>query len=241
MRIVIPPLNRLSPTRTIRQRGKKIWRSTAYVRQLAIGPLFPVPGTPEDLYKFADRNLGISQLPDEVLAFHAFLRTMSPRVALEIGTYSGGHVCMLSRTLPTLTALIGVDLHVRHKALIRRLAPAGLNVQLLDGDSHSLPTRQEIEHALDGRRMDVLFIDGDHSYEGVRTDYETYGDLVRDGGVIAFHDIVEDYEHRFGRKHMGNVAGEVPRFWKELKSHGQAQEFVSDPEQDGYGIGVLIK
>jgi hypothetical protein len=40
---------------------------------------------------------------------------------------------------------------------------------------------------------------------------------------------------------MGNIAGEVPRFWKELKSHALTQEFVSDPEQDGYGIGILIK
>jgi predicted O-methyltransferase YrrM len=227
--------------RNIRQRGKKMWRDTAYVRQVAIGPLFPVPSTPDGLYKFADRNLGISQLPDEVQAFHAFLRTRSPRVVLEIGTYSGGHFCMLSRALPTLTTLIGVDLHVQNKPLIRRLAPAGLNVQLIDGDSHSLPTRQEIERALGGQPIDVLFIDGDHSYEGVRSDYETYRDLVRDGGVIGFHDIVEDYEHRFGRNVMGNIAGEVPRFWKELKSHGQTQEFVSDPEQDGYGIGILIK
>src|SRR3981189_2668693 len=128
--------------RNIRQRGKKMWRDTAYFRQVAIGPLFPVPSTPDGLYKFADRNLGISQLPDEVQAFHSFLRTRSPRVVLEIGTYSGGHFCMLSRALPTLTTLIGVDLHVQNKPLIRRLAPAGLNVQLVDGGSHRLPAPQ---------------------------------------------------------------------------------------------------
>jgi predicted O-methyltransferase YrrM len=224
----------------IRQRGKRMWRSSAYVRNVLIGPLMPVPHSPDGLYKFADRNLGISQLPDEVHAFHAFLRTRSPRVALEIGTYSGGHFCMLSRALPTLTTLVGVDLLVRNKPLLRRLAPRRVNVHLIDGDSHSPSTRQAIDRALGGQPVDVLFIDGDHTYDGVRADYEMYRDLVRDDGVIGFHDIVEDFEHRFGRK-TGNIAGDVPRFWRELKGKGQTQEFVSDPEQDGYGIGVLIK
>ena len=34
--------------------------------------------------------------------------------------------------------------------------------------------------------LDLLFIDGDHSYEGVRQDYKMYSKLVRDGGLIAF-------------------------------------------------------
>ena len=37
---------------------------------------------------------------------------------------------------------------------------------------------------------DFLFIDGDHT--GVGRDYEMYRDLVRPGGLIAFHDIVAD-------------------------------------------------
>lgn len=36
--------------------------------------------------------------------------------------------------------------------------------------------------------LDVLFIDGDHSYEGVFADYERHSQSVKDGGVILFHD-----------------------------------------------------
>lgn len=213
-----------------------MWRSSAYVRNVLIGALMPVPNSPDGLYRFADRNLGITQIPDEVQAFHAFLRGRSPRVVLEVGTYSGGHLCMLSRALPTVTTLIGVDLLVRNKALLRRLAPRGVNLHLIDGDSHSPSTRQAIERALGRQPIDVLFIDGDHTYDGVRGDYEMYRDLVREGGVIGFHDIVE--ERRNGKQ--GHWVGGVPLFWREVKANAQTQEFVSDPKQDGYGIGVMM-
>jgi hypothetical protein len=36
--------------------------------------------------------------------------------------------------------------------------------------------------------LDVLFIDGDHSYEGVLTDWLLYSPLVRKRGIVAFHD-----------------------------------------------------
>lgn len=38
---------------------------------------------------------------------------------------------------------------------------------------------------------DLLFVDADHSFDGVKLDHETYGPLVRPGGVIAFHDSLE--------------------------------------------------
>ncbi len=37
-------------------------------------------------------------------------------------------------------------------------------------------------------RVDLLFIDGDHSYEGVRTDWRTYAPLLAPGATIVFHD-----------------------------------------------------
>jgi len=36
--------------------------------------------------------------------------------------------------------------------------------------------------------IDLLFIDGDHSYEACLADWRAYGPLVRKGGVVAFHD-----------------------------------------------------
>jgi predicted O-methyltransferase YrrM len=41
--------------------------------------------------------------------------------------------------------------------------------------------------------IDLLFIDGDHSYNGVRADWQLFGPKVRSGGLILFHDYVSIY------------------------------------------------
>jgi hypothetical protein len=39
-----------------------------------------------------------------------------------------------------------------------------------------------------------LFIDGDHSYEGVKLDFDLYSNLLSDNGIIVIHDTDEKYE-----------------------------------------------
>jgi hypothetical protein len=43
-------------------------------------------------------------------------------------------------------------------------------------------------------KIDLLFIDGDHSYEGVKTDFELYSTLLSDNGIIIIHDTDKKYE-----------------------------------------------
>jgi predicted O-methyltransferase YrrM len=95
-----------------------------------------------------------------------------------------------------------------------------------------------VRAALDGRALDVLFIDGDHSYEGVKRDWELYSPLVRAGGLIGLHDIQEDYATSRGTQ-TAAISGEVPRFWRELREGHRTEELIADPGQDGYGIGVV--
>ena len=57
-------------------------------------------------------------------------------------------------------------------------------------DSHKKSTQKTVEEILDGNKLDFLFIDGDHSYDGVKRDFELWSSLVKIGGVIALHDIV---------------------------------------------------
>jgi predicted O-methyltransferase YrrM len=38
-------------------------------------------------------------------------------------------------------------------------------------------------------KIDLLFIDGDHSYDGVKADWENYKRFLRRGSIVVFHDI----------------------------------------------------
>lgn len=53
------------------------------------------------------------------------------------------------------------------------------------------------------RKIDVLFIDGDHTYEGVKADYNKYFPFVDKGGIIFMHDV-------------GHPKLEVKKFWEEI-------------------------
>ena len=55
------------------------------------------------------------------------------------------------------------------------------------------------------KEIDILHIDGDHTYESVKNDYETWSPFVKENGVILFHDTCIDTP-RFG----------VKRFFEEL-------------------------
>ena len=44
-------------------------------------------------------------------------------------------------------------------------------------------------------KIDVLFIDGDHTYGGVKKDFELYSNLLSENGIIIIHDTDENYEN----------------------------------------------
>jgi predicted O-methyltransferase YrrM len=42
--------------------------------------------------------------------------------------------------------------------------------------------------------LDILFVDGDHTYEGTRDDFTNYVPMVRSGGLIICHDVCSGYD-----------------------------------------------
>ena len=71
--------------------------------------------------------------------------------------------------------------------------------------------------------VDLLHIDGRHGYDDVREDFEEWITVVRDGGIVLFHDI-EERENGFG----------VWRLWEEL-----AAEHPSFAFTHGHGLGII--
>jgi len=105
------------------------------------------------------------------------------------------------------------------------------------GDSHKPQTMQELHRLLCRRKIDLLFIDGNHSYESVKQDYDLYAPLTEH--IVAFHDI------------CATVNSDVRRFWQELsRANGylaisinrcNTSVSVSDNRFIDMGIGLIIK
>lgn len=193
-----------------------------------------------DYFKVAQKWLGTGpiQIEEEITEALDHIQHSAPETVCEIGTDNGGTTLLLGSCLESVRHVVGVDLYVKNKRQLRLLRKHGQQIDLIEGSSHDPGTFKRVQDLLGLKKIDLLLIDGDHSYEGVEKDFLLYRTLVRDDGQIMFHDIVEDHGQRFGRATLASSGG-VPKFWNHIKRQYDYQEFVADPEQDGMGIGLI--
>lgn len=179
------------------------------------------------------------QVKAEIQELLKIVKQSSPGIILEIGTAIGGNLFMFSQIASENARIISIDLpggmygggYPRWRIPIYRFFTRDRQkLLLIRADSHAAATRKRIESVLNGRKIDFLFIDGDHTYEGVKKDFEMYRGFVRPDGVIAFHDIVPH--------HADDGCG-VDRFWREIRSDYKTKEIVKNWDQKWAGIGLL--
>ncbi len=154
---------------------------------------------------------------------------------LEIGSAGGQSLRYLSKGLAKGAKIRAIDLGVfpaeaaelagvtcteALSGVADELKAQGFDVDVFFGDSHSEEAAQWARsQAPEG--YDAVFIDGDHTFEGARQDYNTYGAM---GDLVALHDIV-------------NAGCEVRELWNEIKKTRSVRSFVG--EGSGMGIGIV--
>ena len=180
-----------------------------------------------------------AQIKGEIAEFLKLVSVFQPRRALEIGTARGGTLYLVSKVAASDAVVISIDLpgggfgggYPKWKIpLYESFAREGQRIHLIRENSHELSVLDQVRKVLTGEKLDLLFIDGDHRYEGVRTDFEMYAPLVRRGGLVALHDIVP---------HPLESGCEVSDFWSEVKGSHRYSEIVNGTSQNRAGIGVL--
>jgi cephalosporin hydroxylase len=183
-------------------------------------------------FEYANLSVAPSQIRSEIAALLKFLQESPPRVILEIGTGKGGTLLLFARVAAEDATLITVDLPLGQprERMLHAGARRGQDMHILRADSHERSTLERVKSIAAGRAIDFLFIDGDHSYEGVLRDFSLYSPLVHMDGWIAFHDIAPGPEE---------FVGGVPRFWSRLRHGQEIHEFVHDWSQGGLGIGLI--
>lgn len=190
-------------------------------------------------FALAHRIIKPLQVRSEFQRFASIVAGLRPKFVLEIGTFFGGTLFVLSRLANDEATIISVDLpkgkfgggyQSLRSPIYKRFPGKKQTLHLIRGNSHAPETQRKVQQILGENKLDLLFTDGDHSYNGVKQDFIGYMPLVRRGGMIAFHDIAE---------HPPDTGCEVSRFWNEIKTQYQYEEIIENRGQGWAGIGVL--
>lgn len=189
----------------------------------------------DTVYSFRYRNISVapSQIRSEITALLDLLAEASPNVVVEIGTGLGGTTLLLARIAAQNATLVTIDLPIgpSRQGLLDSGSKGHQRIWAIRADSHDPSTLSRVQSIIGQQQVDVLFIDGDHSYEGVEADFRLYSPLVQSNGWIVFHDIVSG---------PSEFVGGVPDFWSELKRGGrETREFIENRGQRGLGIGLI--
>src|SRR5262249_30303778 len=206
-------------------------RIARYARRLAWYPLRAV--SPEyraysDLFvppfcHWADWHSG---LVDCDLTLYSLARALRPKVVAEIGSARGKSTCIFALACRQNGAghVYAIDPHTfnawtdlgapddTYTFLRRRLHSYGFE----DVCTVIRSTSADAARGWD-RPIDLLFIDGDHTYEGVRHDFEAFQPFLTERALVLFHDSA--WEHARDNRYYRDDIG-VPQFLQELQAAG---------------------
>ena len=146
-------------------------------------------------------GVGASVSPMECVALATLAHKVGAGRVFEFGTYKGVSTTLLALNLVTGGKVFTLDLPEDHpayslpipKAEERMIAAEKGKGTLIPGDildqvvflHHDSATFDESPYA---DSMDLVFVDGAHSYEYVKSDSEKGWRMLRKGGVLAWHD-----------------------------------------------------
>lgn len=158
---------------------------------------------------------------------------LRPRTLVELGTFLGNSYCAFCQAVKTVgseTRCYGID-NWTGDDQAGYYGPEILTELRAYHDPRygdfSALVQSSFEAATDkfaDGSVDLLHIDGHHSYESVKANFDSWIAKVREGGVVLLHDTHERKEG-FG----------VHRFWEELKKrYSSTFEFPH-----GHGLGVV--
>jgi len=185
------------------------------------------------------RSMRPRQNPGEIERLYQAVCELRPRRVLEIGTAKGGTLYLWTQAAADDAAIVSLDLPggpfgggypAQRVPFYQAFARPGQNLALMRADSHAEASLAAVRAHFGAGPVDFAFIDGDHTYEGVRQDVAMYSPLVREGGIVAFHDILPQ---------EWSPVTQVHRVWNELKRDNEVEEFIDRDAPRQIGIGLI--
>jgi len=180
------------------------------------------------LVKITDDELRVLKGPNQIfhewktylqfIQMYFLMKGIKNPLVVEIGTQYGNQKAFYKRFLDA--EYIGIDISDRFS-----------KPDIL-GDSHALETMNKLMGMLNGREINLLFIDAFHTYKDASAEYESYGSITSD--IIAFHDI----------RHIQ----EIGKLWRDLQVREKDNQNISFMSIGAWGngwcelgIGLVVK
>lgn len=179
------------------------------------------------------------QKPDELAELIDLFKSedFTPSRVLEIGTDRGGTLWLWCKLATGDATVVSVDIDggtwssgAQNTPELLKYAAREQSLHLIKGDSHGVSAQKRVRRVYPTPTVDLLFLDGDHSFDGTARDYWTYAKLVREGGMIVFHDIAADpVDHTV----------KVGEFWARIRPrYRDWWQIICEPADWG-GFGVV--
>lgn len=175
----------------------------------------------------AYKSLQPIQTREEISEMAERAKSNQPSTLIEIGSAKGGTAYIWSRYLDTPDTILCLDMDFngREEFFDYFASYSGKQIFCLEGNSHADGTKNRVEEILSGEQIDFLYIDGDHSYQGVKSDFEMYKPLMLNDAIIGMHDVE-------------NQNTGVPEFWSELEQEYDCEKI---PQEGASGVTGLVK
>lgn len=221
-------LHRLAHTPVGERAITSILRADPLLARNAIGPLLnrpprfsnvPLPDRLDGglslafLFSPNTFNYGIAHVTlDEAAYLYDLAHGLGPATLVEIGRYKGGGTFLLAAAMHPEAELWSYDLRVKQAGavdhveldseLVAALERYGLaeRTHLIIGDSRTADPPPG--------PCDLVFVDGDHSYAGVRADFERWHPRLAPGGHLVFHDARDIPFHTY-EQGVGRLVSEI--------------------------------
>lgn len=111
---------------------------------------------------------------------------------LEIGCYGGGSASLMVHRPKTNVTSVDLGGPIPMSVAVDNVKSFNKFNNIFNyvkGNSHSKDTAFQVSNIMNA--VDILFIDGDHSFNGVIQDFKMYSEFVVDGGYIIFDDYAD--------------------------------------------------
>lgn len=199
-----------------------------------------------------------AQIGDELRRLLSVLNHIEIKNVLEIGSEEGGTIRLWTKLFPALN-LFCIDANTYSGVQGKRseleaswrswCVPGKQTLNVVWGDSHSVDMLGILRQRMWNAKVssfDLVFIDGDHSENGVRNDHAMYSPFVRKGGVVVHNDIHpypgrDDMQgHKWWKSIIGDPISQDTREYHPGARPNYIEIFHDKGKQRGFGFGVVF-